>query len=92
MNEIDYERLADAIARKLNTLPSANNVIWSVEQCAEYLGIGKRHFVDRVSKTWGFPSAIKLPTEKGSHGRDRWHAVEIQEWASLQKKRSKNIN
>lgn len=88
MTEIDYEKLADAIARKMVTLPPADKVIWLPEQCAEYLGISRRHFVDKVSKSWGFPAAIKLPTDTGSRGHDRWYAVDVQDWVSKHKKAS----
>lgn len=88
MSEIDYEKLADAIAQKLRLLPPADKVIWNADQCAEYLGISRRHYVDRVSKTWGFPAAIRLPTETGSRGHDRWYAADVQEWVSQHKKAS----
>ncbi len=88
MNDIDYEKLADAIARRMRALPPPDKVIWTADQCAEYLGIGRRHFVDKVSKAGGFPTAIKLPTDNGSRGHDRWHATDIQDWVSKQKKAS----
>jgi len=88
MSEIDYEKLADAIARKMVTLPPADKVIWTPDQCAEYLGISRRHFVDKVSKSWKFPAAIKLPTDTGTRGQDRWYAVDIQAWVSSHKKAS----
>lgn len=88
MSEIDYEKLADAIARKMVAAPPPDKVIWTADQCAEYLGISRRHFVDRVSKAWEFPAAIKLPTDNGSRGHDRWYAAEIQKWVGEQKKAS----
>lgn len=88
MSEIDYEKLAEAIAHKLSLLPPPDKVIWNADQCADYLGISRRHFVDKVSKLWGFPAAIKLPTDTGSRGHDRWHAADIQSWVSQHKKAS----
>lgn len=88
MSEIDYEKLADAIARKMAALAPPDKVIWTAEQCAEYLGISRRHYVDKVSKSWGFPAAIKLPTDTGSRGHDRWYAIDVQDWVSKQKKAS----
>lgn len=85
MSEIDYEKLANAIAQRLAILPPPDKVIWTADQCADYLGISRRHFVDRVSKQWRFPAAIKLPTDTGSRGHDRWHAVDIQAWVSKHK-------
>ena len=88
MSEIDYEKLADAIAQRLALLPPPDKVIWNADQCAEYLGISRRHYVDRVSKTWGFPAAIKLPTDGGSRGHDRWYASDVQNWVAQHKKAS----
>lgn len=88
MTDIDYEKLADEIAKKLRTLPPPDKVIWTADQCAEYLCTSRRNFVDRISKTWGFPAAIKLPTENGSRGHDRWYATDVQSWVSQQKKAS----
>jgi hypothetical protein len=65
MIEIDYDKLADAIVKRLRLLPPADKIIWTADQCADYLGISRRHYVDRMSKTWGFPAAIKLPTDTG---------------------------
>lgn len=88
MKDIDYEKLAEAIARKLSMKTPPDKVIWTADQCAEYMGMSRRHFVDKVSKTWGFPAAIKLPTETGSRGHDRWHAIDVQSWVSQHKKDS----
>lgn len=88
MSEIDYEKLAEAVANKLRLLPPPETVIWTAKQCADYLGISERHFVDRVSKHWQFPTAIKLPNATGARGHSRWHAVDVQQWANEQKKAS----
>lgn len=79
MSEIDYEKLAGEIAKKLRALPAPERIIWTAKQCAEYLGISERHYVDRLSKTYGFPTPIKLPSESG-RGHSRWYANEVQVW------------
>lgn len=86
--QIDYEKLASAIANKLGMLPPPEAIIWSSEQCANYLGIGRRHFSDRVSKSYDFPAPIKLPTVTGSKGHDRWYAIDIQAWAKKYKRKA----
>lgn len=86
MSDIDYEKLADAIAKRLSLLPPQETIIWTAEQCAEYFGISKRHFVDRVSKTYDFPTPIRIPMEAGKHCHDRWYANEVQKWARQYKK------
>lgn len=86
MTDIDYDKLANSIAKHLKALPTPDKIIWTSKQCAEYLGMSERHYVDRVSKSAGFPLAIKLPTENGSRGHSRWYAQEIQEWVKKQKR------
>ncbi len=86
MIEIDYDKLADAIVQRLRVLPPADKIIWTADHCADYLGVSRRHYVDRLSKTWGFPAAIKLPTDTGSRGHDRWYAAEVQQWVAQNKK------
>lgn len=87
MIEIDYDKLADAIVQRLRMLPPADKIIWTADQCADYLGMSRRHYVDSVSKTWGFPTAIKLPTDNGSRGYDRWYAADVQQWVAQHKKK-----
>lgn len=87
MSDIDYEKLADAVAQKLRLLPPVDKVIWTAKQCADYLGMSQRHFVDRVSKSYNFPSPIKLPSE-GGKGHAVWYAAEIQDWVAKHKRAS----
>jgi predicted DNA-binding transcriptional regulator AlpA len=82
MNEIDYERLADAIAQRLQAMPAQARVIWTAKQSADYIGVSERHFVDKVSKAFDFPAPIKLPTDRGRRGHARWYAVEVQDWVA----------
>lgn len=85
MNEIDYERLADATAQRLHALPAQAKIIWTAKQSSDYVGVSERHYVDKVSKTFDFPTPIKLPTDRGRRGHARWYAVEVQDWVNAQK-------
>lgn len=81
----DVDLLADAIANKLRLLPPADKVLWDVRECAEYLRMSEKHFIDRVSKTMKFPSPIKLPSETGRRAHPRWYASEIMDWVRSHK-------
>jgi predicted DNA-binding transcriptional regulator AlpA len=85
MSEINYSELAKAIALELRALPSQDKIIWTAKQCAEYLGVSERHFVDRLSKSFGFPTPIKLPSDTGARGHSRWYEVELTAWVRKQK-------
>lgn len=86
MSEIDYDKLADAVAKRLSLLPPPEKIIWDAKRCAEYLGVTEKHFVDKLSKCYGFPTAIQLPSSTGTRGQKRWHAKDITEWVTNQKK------
>ena len=47
MSEIDYDKLADAVAKRLSLLPPPEKIIWDAKRCAEYLGVTEKHFVDK---------------------------------------------
>lgn len=80
MSEIDYEKLADAIATKLAAKVPADKVLWDGKQCAQYLVISEKHFVDKVSKSYNFPAPVRLPSETGRRAHARWYAAEIMNW------------
>ncbi len=82
MNEMDYERLVDAIAARLHALPAQAKIILTAKHCADYIGIGESHFADRMSKAFDFPAPIKLPTDRGRRGHARWYATEVQDWVA----------
>lgn len=82
---INVDQLADAIAKKLRLLPPSDKVLWDSKECAEYLRMSEKHFMDRVSKTLKFPKPIKLPSETGRRAHSRWYALEIMEWVKSHK-------
>jgi predicted DNA-binding transcriptional regulator AlpA len=84
--EIDYEKLAECIAIKLKLLPPPDKVIWDAKKIAEHLGVTEKHVTDKVSKTFGFPTPIKLPSSTGRKGHSRWYAKEVTDWIHKQKK------
>ena len=51
--------------------------IWSIKDCAEYLGYEPRYFRDQVRYREGFPA--ELPCGK------RWMATEVVAWATGRK-------
>lgn len=82
MQEIDYDKLAAAIAEKLHAMPAQENVLWDANDCAAYLSVSAQHFTDRISKTYGFPAGTPLPSDAGTGKRahKRWYATEVQTW------------
>lgn len=88
MTEIDYDKLANAIAAKLQPQVPNDQVLWDGEQCASYLGVSAKHFIDRMSKSYGFPKPIKLPSETGRRAHNRWYAVELMKWVNQHRQAS----
>lgn len=80
MSEINYNELADAIAKRMQQLPPPGEVLWSAEQCAEYLRVSQPHFMNRMAKGVTFPKPIKLPSETGKRAHSRWYMSEVTAW------------
>jgi predicted DNA-binding transcriptional regulator AlpA len=87
-NIIDYEKLAEAIAKKLQAAAPPEKVLWDSKEAAKYLIISERHFMDCVCKTYGFPSPVQIPSSNGTKGRPRWYAIEVQAWVQQFKRAS----
>lgn len=82
MSDIDYDKLASAIADKLAAAVPAEKALWDGKQCAAYLGVSEKHFMDRVSKSYKFPAPLKLPSDTGRRAHSRWYAAEIMDWVA----------
>ena len=52
-----------------------DRVIWSAQQCADYLGQSYSHFVKRTQYAEGFPARCPIP------GQPRWRAAAVAGWA-----------
>lgn len=85
--KIDKE-LCDAIAlaviAKLQKAPPIEKVVWSGKECAEYLKVSPRHFIDRLSKHHKFPAPMRLPSE-GDKSHYRWFAADVIKWLEDQR-------
>lgn len=50
-------------------------VVWSAEECAEYLRQAPATFLKRTQHIPGFPARLPIP------GQPRWQAQAVAEWA-----------
>lgn len=73
-------RLADAIADRLSRRPPLERTLWSSDDCADYMRVSARHFMDRVACQHTFPDPIRVPTAEGKRGHPRWYAGEVMKW------------
>lgn len=81
MNEaIDYEKLADEIAKRMEQQPKPEYVLWDGDRCAEYFHCSRKHFVDVISKKNEFP-------RPACGSRSTWFASEVCNWAKSKKLR-----
>lgn len=81
--DIDYERLADAIAKRLRqqaqpAAPATGEEYWSTKEIQAALGIKSRKTVYDVVKKKGFPAPKFFTKER------RWKASEVLAWAARQ--------
>ena len=85
---IDLDVLAEKIARSMARLPKAKDILWSAKDCAQYLGISERHFVDRCSKRLGHPKPVVLSDRDCANPTRRWYMNEIIDDARKRKSKS----
>lgn len=85
LTDDDCERIAIAIAEKINKAPTSDKILWDSKDCGSYLKCTAKHFTDRISKHHTFPIPIMLPSEKGRKARPRWYAIEVIEWVKKQR-------
>lgn len=61
-----------------------DQVIWDADQCAEFLGVTKTHFLNSIRYADGFPDPLPAMTYRVS-GKERkmsarWMAYEVTAW------------
>lgn len=82
MQAIDEEQinqLATTIAHRMHIMQT-NEPLWDAQDCADYMKVSRRHFVDRIANSPGFPKRVQLPTAEGRRGHPRWFAKEVEAW------------
>lgn len=82
MQAIDEEQinhLATTIAHQMRTMQT-DEPLWDAQDCANYMKVSRRHFVDRIANSPGFPKRVQLPTAEGRRGHPRWFAKEVVKW------------
>lgn len=76
----NIERLAQAIAERLERRAPFADTLWSGKECADYLIVSERHFMERIASTHGFPDPVRAITAERGRGRPRWYAGEVVKW------------
>lgn len=88
-DQATIDALAEAVAQRMGTGSVPLELqLWSLQQCADYLG---RH-IETVRETMAslpsFPRAIRLPARPGKRGHALYNAGEVIKWAhSFKEKR-----
>lgn len=80
IDDDQIDRLAATIANQMRLAPQNDEPLWDAQDCANYLKVSRRHFVDRVANVPGFPTRVQLPTAEGRRGHPRWFAKEVIKW------------
>lgn len=80
ISDDQLNQLAASIATQLRLAPQADEPLWDAADCAGYLKVSRKHFVDRIANIPGFPKRVQLPTAEGRRGHPRWFAKEVVAW------------
>lgn len=79
-SEDNIAKLAEMIAEKLSRRPPLESTLWSSDDCADYLRVSVRHFMDRIASQHTFPDPVRVITAEGKRGHPRWYAGEVIKW------------
>ena len=79
MNDL-IDQLAIAIADRVVPQIPVSIDLWSSKECAAYLKVSPRTFLESYACKPGFPAAIRLPSRGTHKGMPRWKAVEVIKW------------
>lgn len=76
----DYDKLADALAKRLKKQVPIEVALWDKADCADYLKQSQRTFLDKTSKNHTFPASINVPNGVGGKSQSCWYAHEVIKW------------
>lgn len=77
---VDLDALAEMLAEKMARRAPLSDALWSGKECADYLIVSERHFMERVATLSSFPDPVRVATADGGRGRPRWYAGEVIKW------------
>lgn len=75
------DKLSRAIISNVAPKVPFDKLLWSADDCAEYLRMDKKTFVQYYAPHPNFPKRIHLERAEGK-GKILWRAQEIVEWAT----------
>lgn len=78
--DINYQELGKEIAKNI-VLFERKEIIWSNEDCADYLRVSLKYFRDVLSKRNGFPAPIVYESN-----RAKYKSSDVIEWAMKQQR------
>ena len=81
------ERIADAVAARIQPRVPIEHALWSVLDCAAYMRISESAFRQRIACLPGFPQSIRIPRADGHIGHPRWKAIEVIHWTEAHKEK-----
>ena len=82
------DRLAEAVAERVQPAVPLNVRLWDCKLVAAYLRRAPSVVLERVVTLPGFPPAIRLPTVTGNKGQPLWKAAEVIAWAESHRGRA----
>ncbi|MEV8471684.1 hypothetical protein [Ralstonia sp. UNC404CL21Col] len=89
MSNVDLiDRLAEAVAERVQPTVPLNVRLWNCKLVAAYLHRAPSVVLERVVTLPGFPTAIRLPTTTGNKGQPLWKAAEVIAWAESHRGRA----
>ena len=80
MTPEELSKIAGEIADSIIARAALDREMWSKDEIAKFLKVGRRQVAERYANLPDFPKAYRLPSRTG-RGVLRWKASEIIAWA-----------
>lgn len=89
MSEIDLiEKLAKAVAIKIQPMMKIEDDLWSVENIAAYLKRDASTVRERISCLPSFPKAIRIPAAGVKRSQPLYKELEVRSWVEKHQDRN----
>lgn len=75
----NLDQLASAIAQRIKPATPFDKTPWDADECAAYLRVGNKTFIQSYAPLPSFPRPIKADTVTG-RSHPRWNAQKVMDW------------
>ncbi|MBX9638081.1 MAG: hypothetical protein K2Q45_11095 [Nitrosomonas sp.] len=93
---LSIDQLASAIAQRIKPVTPLDRTPWNADECAAYLRVETKTFIQYYAPLPSFPRPIKAETTAG-RSHPRWNAQKVIDWffaheeESIRRRKPRNV-